>query len=733
MWRAVWSSSCNLAGRLPQPAAQRLLTINSNQLASNHFDYQSEHAPRIYRGQHSSAHSNNHSNHSKHTHAKGNLASTPVQPLVQAHSKSALDRVIHDAAQHPDAFWLRAANHSGLHWSKPPTIAKVLNPNGTAAWFPDGELNTCYNAIDVHVEQHRGAQVALIHDSPVTKSVTNVSYTELQERVATFAGVLARHGVGMGDRVLIYMPMVPEAAISMLACARLGAIHSVVFGGFASHELATRISDCQPSVIITGSCGIEGAKIIPYKPLLDRAIDLATHKPNSVIVFQRPMSRASLVSGKTPKRLKCRDYDWTAEVEASQPHACVPVPSQHPLYILYTSGTTGAPKGIVRESGPHAVAIKWSMTNIYGLRPGETMFAGSDIGWVVGSSYVCYGPLLNGNTTVLFEGKPVGTPDPSTYWRIVDQHNVNVMFTSPTALRAIKREQSDKLVGGYDTSRLRSLFVAGEHCDTDTLKWIQQMLQKPVIDHWWQTETGWPMASLCPGIQHMPVRAGSAGKPVPGYTIHILDQKTGQVLPEPNTLGAIAVKLPMPPGVVTTLWNNQKRFDSTYLSSYPGYYDTGDAGYFDEDGYLYVMARTDDVINVAGHRLSTSALEDVICSHPAVAECAVVGVKDRLKGQLPIGLVILKQSSASASQSLSHDLQRMVADQVGAFACYKNTIVVEKLPKTRSGKILRKTIRQMANHEKVDIPATIEDAAVLPVIQQILHDASDVKPPSSHH
>jgi len=619
----------------------------------------------------------------------------------------------------PERFWGAAAE--GIHWDRRPE--RILDDSNPPFyhWFAGGELNTCFNALDRWVDggdgtdQRRADQVALIYDSPVTNTVARFTYRELRDAVATFAGVLRRLGVGPGDRVVIYMPMVPEAAIAMLACARIGAIHSVVFGGFAPHELAIRIDDAKPKVVVSASCGIEVKRVIAYKPLLERAIEMATHKPDRCVILQRPMARASLVAG--------RDIDWQEGLAQAQPAPCVPVAATDPLYILYTSGTTGRPKGVVRDNGGHAVALHWSMSHIYGVQPGEVFWAASDVGWVVGHSYIVYGPLLAGCTTVLYEGKPVGTPDPGAFWRVISQHRVSTLFTAPTAFRAIKKEDpGGEYCRRYDLASFRALFLAGERTDPDTYHWAAALLRRPVIDHWWQTETGWPVAANCLGIEALPVKPGSPTKPVPGYQVDIL-APDGSVLPATKE-GAIAIKLPLPPGTLPTLWNDDARYVSSYLTQFPGYYVTGDGGFFDADGYLNVMGRIDDVINVAGHRLSTGAMEEVIATHPAVAECAVIGVADALKGQMPVGFVVLKAGVAIDPAALEAALIGMIREQIGAVASFKRAHVVARLPKTRSGKILRATMRAIADGRPVAIPSTIDDPAALDEITGTLHPAT---------
>jgi len=626
------------------------------------------------------------------------------------------DEVYDRSMADPEGFWGEAA--TAIHWEQPP--ATVLDTSNAPfyRWFRGGRLNTCFNALDRWVDggdgvdELRGDQPALIYDSPVTGTVTTYTYRELRDLVARFAGALAALGVGKGDRVVVYMPMVPEAAVAMLACARLGAVHSVVFGGFAPHELAIRIDDARPKVVVSASCGIEGSKVIEYKPLLDRAIDLAgSSAPEHCIVLQRPQVTASLVAG--------RDLDWAEAVAAAEPHPCVEVEATDPLYVLYTSGTTGKPKGVVRDNGGHAVALRWSMPNVYDVQPGEVFWAASDVGWVVGHSYIVYAPLLSGCTTVLYEGKPVGTPDPGAFWRVAAQHGVSVLFTAPTALRAIKKEDADgAFLAGHDLSKLRALFLAGERTDPDTYTWAVDLLGIPVIDHWWQTETGWSVAANCLGIERLPVKAGSPTRPVPGYRVEILDEMGAEV--EPGRDGSIAVKLPLPPGSLPTLWNDDARYVSSYLSTYEGYYLTGDGGRIDDDGYLFVMGRTDDVINVAGHRLSTGAMEEIISTHPSVAECAVIGVADELKGQMPLGLVVLKNGVDIEPAVLEAELVAMVRGEIGAVASFKRAVVVARLPKTRSGKVLRATMRAIADGRDFAVPSTIDDPAVLDEIGSAL-------------
>lgn len=614
----------------------------------------------------------------------------------------------------PEGFWGEAA--AALHWEQP--WQQVLDRSNPPffRWFAGGRLNTCYNAVDRHVEAGRGEQTAIIYDSPLAGIKERISYRQLQERVARFAGALVQLGVQLGDRVIIYMPMVPEALVAMLGCARIGAIHSVVFGGFSARELATRIDDAKPKVIVAGSCGIEPSRIVHYKPLLDAAIEQAAHRPQHCIILQRPQEPAALIPG--------RDREWHALVAAAQPAACVPVESSHPLYILYTSGTTGQPKGVVRDTGGHAVAMQWSMAHVYGMKPGEVFWAASDVGWVVGHSYICYGPLLHGCTTVLYEGKPVGTPDPGAFWRVIAEHGVDVMFTAPTAFRAIKREDPDaSCLARYDLSRFRALFLAGERCDPPTLQWAQEKLHVPVIDHWWQTETGWAIAANCLGVESLPVKAGSPSRAVPGYDVQVLGDDN-QPLPA-GAIGRIMIKLPLPPGGLLTLWGNDQRYVSAYLSAAPGYYLTGDAGYQDEDGYLWIMSRIDDIINVAGHRLSTGAMEEVLAAHPDVAECAVIGTSDELKGETPLGLVVLKAGVARDVAAIERELIALVRERIGPVACFRHALVVKRLPKTRSGKILRGVMRKIADHQPYAMPATIDDPAILDELKSVFDTADN--------
>ncbi|SLN53659.1 Acetyl-coenzyme A synthetase [Roseovarius albus] len=608
----------------------------------------------------------------------------------------------------PEAFWMEAAE--AIDWDQKPSKALFDDNAPLYEWFCDGKVNGCYNAVDRHVENGRGDQVAIIHDSPITGSISKITYAELQTRVASLAGALAAKGVSKGDRVIIYMPMVPEALEAMLACARIGAIHSVVFGGFAANELAVRIDDAQPKAIIAASCGLEPGRVVEYKPLLDGAIDLATHKPEVCVVLQREQCAAEMTE---------RDVDWHAFQEGVAPANCVPVEGNHPAYILYTSGTTGAPKGVVRPTGGHLVALNWTMKNIYNVDPGDVFWAASDVGWVVGHSYICYAPLIHGNTTIVFEGKPVGTPDAGTFWRVIAEHNVRSFFTAPTAFRAIKREDpKGEFIKKYDISGLRALFLAGERADPDTIEWAQDIMGVPVYDHWWQTETGYTMVGNPAGIEALPVKIGSPTVAMPGFDVQILDDEGNQMAP--NELGAIAVKLPLPPGTLPTLWNAEDRFRKSYLNTFPGYYETGDAGMIDEDGYLYIMARTDDVINVAGHRLSTGGMEEVLAGHPDVAECAVIGVTDQLKGQLPVGFVCLTKGVNRPHGDITAECVKLVRERIGPVAAFKLAVVVERLPKTRSGKILRGTMVKIADSEEFKMPATIDDPAILDEIRDAL-------------
>ncbi len=608
----------------------------------------------------------------------------------------------------PDAFWMKAAE--AIDWDTPPTKALFDDQAPFYEWFRDAQVNTCYNAVDRHVVAGNGDRVAIIHDSPITGTISNITYAQLQIRVASLAGALSAKGVVKGDRVIIYMPMVPEALEAMLACARIGAIHSVVFGGFAANELAVRIDDCTPKAIIAASCGIEPGRVIAYKPLLDGAIDMADHKPEFTVILQRDQATAELGP---------RDVDWHDCQDGVTPADCLPVEGTHPAYILYTSGTTGAPKGVVRPTAGHLVALNWTMKNIYNVDPGDVFWAASDVGWVVGHSYICYAPLIHGNTTIVFEGKPIGTPDAGTFWRVIEQHKVKTFFTAPTAFRAVKREDpKGEFIGKYDLSCLKQIYLAGERADPDTFEWMQATLDTPIYDHWWQTETGYTIAGNPVGIEPLPVKLGSPTVAMPGYDVHILDDG-GHPLPA-GELGAIAVKLPLPPGTLPTLWNAQDRFMKSYLNTFPGYYETGDAGMVDEDGYLYIMARTDDVINVAGHRLSTGGMEEVLAAHPDVAECAVIGVTDALKGQLPMGFVCLNKGAATSHDDVIKGCIKMVRDQIGPVAAFKLCTVVDRLPKTRSGKILRGTMVKIADGADFKMPATIDDPAILDEIRAAL-------------
>jgi propionyl-CoA synthetase len=612
------------------------------------------------------------------------------------------DEVYQRWLDNPESFWAEAAE--AVHWYK--KWERVLDASRPPfyRWFSGGLVNSCYNALDRHVENGRANQPALIYDSAVTGTVKTFTYRELLDQVARLAGVLVAQGVQKGDRVIIYMPMVPQAIVTMLACARIGAIHSVVFGGFAAHELANRISDARPKVIVSASCGIEVDRVVPYKPLLDKAIELASVKPERCIILQRSQQGASMIGG--------RDLDWSEQMVSAKPAGCVPVAATDPLYILYTSGTTGMPKGIVRDNGGHMVALNWSMKHIYGVEPGEVYWAASDVGWVVGHSYIVYAPLFNGNTTVLYEGKPVGTPDAGAFWRLIAQHDVSVLFTAPTAFRAIKREDPNgEYMREYDLSRFRMLFLAGERCDPDTLLWAEKHLGVPVIDHWWQTETGWPIGANCVGLGMLPVKPGSCTKPVPGYDVRVLGDD-GKEMPA-GQIGSLVVRLPLPPGCLPTLWNNDEGYQKSYLGAFPGYYLTADAGYRDEDGFLWVMTRTDDIINVAGHRLSTGALEEVVASHPDVAECAVLGVADEIKGEIPLGLIVLKAGVRRSSGEIVTEVAQMVRERIGPVASFRIATIVKRLPKTRSGKILRGTIKKIADGVEYRIPPTIDDPVIL--------------------
>ena len=609
----------------------------------------------------------------------------------------------------PEAFWSAAAE--SIDWEVTPTVVLDTDNPPFYRWFADGVLNTCWNAVDRHVENGRGDQTALIYDSAMIGTVEKISFRELRNRVALFAGALVNLGITKGDRVIIYLPMIPEAAIAMLACARIGAVHSVVFGGFAASELATRIDDAAPKAIISASCGLEPEKTIAYKPLLDEAIELSAAGVERCVILQRPPLMADLVAG--------RDVTWGRALEGAQPAPCVPVLATDPLYILYTSGTTGIPKGVVRDNGGHAVALAWSMKNIYGVDPGQVFWAASDVGWVVGHSYIVYAPLLAGCTTVLYEGKPVGTPDPGAFWRVISEHNVEVLFTAPTAFRAIKRDDpTGSYLEKYDTRGFRALFLAGERCDPDTLHWAENKLGVPVIDHWWQTETGWPVTATPLGIELLPIKPGSAGVPVPTYEVQILDEE-GAPMPA-GEIGSVVIKLPMPPGTLTTLWKNDAGYISSYLDRYPGFYLTGDAGFKDADGALSIMSRIDDIINVAGHRLSTGAMEEILADHPDVAECAVIGVADDLKGQLPVGLAVLQSGVDRPDNEIVDELVRDVRKRIGPVAAFKKAAIVSRLPKTRSGKVLRGTMRKIADGEPWTMPATIDDPVILDEIGEAL-------------
>ncbi|MDX2224671.1 MAG: propionyl-CoA synthetase [Rhodospirillaceae bacterium] len=625
---------------------------------------------------------------------------------------SRYDQVYRSWREAPEAFWAEAAK--AIHWHTPYTQVLDVSRPPFARWFLGGEVNTCYNALDLHVDQGHGARAALIYDSPLAGVVKRYTYAELRDATARVAGMLAAEGIGKGDRVIIYMPMVPEAVMAMLACARIGAIHSVVFGGFAARELAVRIDDAKPKLILSASCGLEPGRVVAYKPLLDKALELAAHKVGRCIILQRDQGRCDLTAG--------RDRDWHDSFATAKPAACVPVASTDPAYILYTSGTTGIPKGVVRDTAGHIVALKWSMANVYGAQPGETYWAASDIGWVVGHSYIVYGPLFQGCTTILYEGKPVGTPDAGAFWRVVRDHKVRTLFTAPTAFRAIKRDDPDALhLKKYDVSCLRALFLAGERADPDTIKWAESHLRIPVIDHWWQTETGWAIAANPLGLGLLPVKHGSPGKAMPGYDVRVVDP-AGQELPA-GTSGAIVVKLPLPPSCLPTLWHNDAGFTKSYLADYPGCYKTGDAGHVDADGYLYVMGRTDDIINVAGHRLSTGEMEEVLSGHPNVAECAVIGVADAIKGAVPMGLVVLKSGVARPPAEITAELIAKVREDIGPVASFKSCLIVARLPKTRSGKVLRGTMRRIADGVAYDIPPTIDDPVVLDEIASAMGKA----------
>ncbi|MGC0224829.1 propionate-CoA ligase PrpE [Pseudooceanicola nitratireducens] len=609
----------------------------------------------------------------------------------------------------PEAFWMEAAE--AIDWDVKPSKALDDSKAPLYEWFTDAKVNTCYNAVDRHVEQGRGEQTAIIYDSPITGTKRWISYNELRNRVATLAGALRAKGVEKGDRVIIYMPMIPETLEAMLACARIGAVHSVVFGGFASNELAVRIDDAKPKAIIAASCGLEPGRVVHYKPLLDGAIDLATHKPDFCVIFQRENEVAELTPG--------RDVNWHGFQYGVEPADCVPVEGNHPAYILYTSGTTGQPKGVIRPTAGHLVALNWTMKNIYNVDPGDVFWAASDVGWVVGHSYITYGPLIHGNTTIVFEGKPVGTPDAGTFWRVISEHKVKSFFTAPTAFRAVKREDpKGEFIKKYNLSCLKTIYLAGERADPDTINWAHEKTGLPIIDHWWQTESGYPMVANPMGIEHLPVKVGSPSVAMPGYDVQILDEAGNPM--KPGELGAIAIKLPLPPGTLPGLWNAEDRFRKSYLTTFPGYYETGDAGMIDEDGYLYIMARTDDVINVAGHRLSTGGMEEVLAAHPDVAECAVIGVTDQLKGQLPVGFLCLTTGVNRPHDEIVSEAVKLVRDRIGPVAAFKLAVVVDRLPKTRSGKILRATMVKIADSEDFKMPATIDDPAILDEIRDAL-------------
>ena len=619
------------------------------------------------------------------------------------------DAIVQRSLSDPEGFWGDIAR--GIEWDRKWDTVLDRSTAPLYRWFSGGQMNTCYNAVDRHVAQGRADQPAIIYDSPMTGRIERFTYRQLQDLVARFAGALTNEGVVKGDRVIIYMPMIPEAAIAMLACARIGAVHSVVFGGFAANELALRIDDAAPKIVVSASCGLEPGRVVAYKPLLDGALALARHKPDRCIVVQREQELAALVPG--------RDIAWDEAMDKATPQACVPVAATDPLYILYTSGTTGEPKGVVRDNGGHAVALRWTMEAVYGAKPGDVYWAASDIGWVVGHSYIVYAPLLNGNTTILYEGKPVGTPDAGAFWRVISDHKVKILFTAPTAFRAIKRDDHEgKLVKDYDLSSLEALFLAGERSDPDTLEWAERHLKVPVIDHWWQTETGWSICANCLGLEKLPVKHGSPSKPVPGWDIHVLDEQGRET--RAGEIGALVAKLPLPPGTLPTLWKADQRFRDAYLAEFPGYYKTADAGFIDEDGYVFVMARTDDIINTAGHRLSTGAMEEVLASHPDVAECAVIGVADELKGQVPLGFLVLNAGVNRQYADISNEAVQLVRDRIGPVASFKTATVVARLPKTRSGKILRGTMQRIADSEPYKMPATIDDPSILDEITAAL-------------
>ena len=608
----------------------------------------------------------------------------------------------------PENFWAQAAQK--VHWYN--EWDKVLDDSGDHyKWFVGGCMNSCYNALDLHIHNNRGDQLALIYDSPVTDTKKKYTYRQLRDRVAKVAGILTNKGVVKGDRVVIYMPMIAEAVIAMLACARIGAIHSVVFGGFAAHELATRIEDAKPRLVISASCGIEVSNIIPYKPILDEAIKQSSHKPTTCLIWQRPQYKANM--------LPWRDVDWESEEEKTKGVDCVPVLATDPLYILYTSGTTGSPKGVIRSNGGHSVAMKWSMDNIYNAKPGDVFFAASDVGWVVGHSYIVYGPLMNGCTTIVYEGKPVRTPNPGAFWRIVDEYKVNVLFSAPTAFRAIRREDAKgDLIKNYNLDSLRAIFVAGERCDSDTLKWIMKVTKKTVVDNWWQTETGWAIVANPLGLEEMPIKPGSPTKPMPGFNLKVLDEDGKEL--GPGKKGALCLKLPLPPACLMGIWENDERYRKGYLDHFKGYYLTGDTGYIDKDGYVYVLGRMDGIINVAGHRLSTGEMEEIIAKHPDIAECAVIGVNDELKGEVPMGFIVLKQGIERDHRGIVDGAIALIRQEIGAVASFKLACVVNALPKTRSGKILRKNLKELADGVECKIPATIEDASVLDHCKEVI-------------
>ncbi|EDQ35240.1 Acyl-coenzyme A synthetase/AMP-(fatty) acid ligase [Hoeflea phototrophica DFL-43] len=624
---------------------------------------------------------------------------------------SSYDEVYGSWRKDPEGFWMDQA--SGIDWFEKPKIAFDPDQGVYGRWFPDGVTNTCHNCLDRHVEGGRGDQAAIIYDSPITGAKRTISYSEMLADVEAFSGALSDRGIRKGDRVIIYMPMVPEALVAMLACARLGAVHSVVFGGFAASELATRIEDCEAKLVVSASCGIEPGRIVAYKPLLDAAIEQSSHKPDVTIILQREEHRCELI--------KDRDFDFHAllQANAGRKVTCTPVASTDPLYVLYTSGTTGQPKGVVRDNGGHMAALHWSMHSIYGVKPGEVFWAASDIGWVVGHSYIVYGPLLHGNTTILFEGKPVGTPDAGTFWRVIDEHNVVVLFTAPTAFRAIRKEDPQgSLISDYDLSGFCALFLAGERADPDTIQWAERLLKVPVIDHWWQTETGWTIAGNPMGLGLLPIKHGSPAVPMPGYDVQVIDDAGHPVAA--GTLGNIVVKLPLPPGCLPTLWNADDRFQDAYLAEFPGYYKTADAGFIDDNGYLFIMARTDDIINVAGHRLSTGGMEEAVSGHPDVAECAVIGIADSMKGQIPAGFIVINSGVDRSDDEIEKEVVKLVRDKIGPVAAFKTVMAVKRLPKTRSGKILRATMQKIADGESWKMPATIDDPAILDEVSEVL-------------